>query len=230
MFKSILSGALIAGLSLGAASSASAQSARIVEVNRVTPLYSGPSHGFNVVANIPGRNSVVLNGCLSDYAWCEVSYRNTRGWVDADDLRYMRNNQPYTIYSSRNWLSYPVLTFSLGNYWNSNYRGQVWYRDINRYNSYDWRQHNNRWDNRPNPGHRPPPHSGRPDWRPGRDDNRPRPPYVQPNQQPNREWKSDHRLTSPNENKRWERNDRPRPPEPKREGRDNRPSEREREK
>ena len=102
-------------------------------------------------------------GCLSDYRWCDVSYGPNRGWVYAGFLSYTYQNRPVVIYQSGSVIGFPIITFSIGTYWDTYYRGRPWYRDRSRY--YNWR---------PPPArpYRPPPPVSRP---PSRPVNRPTP-------------------------------------------------------
>lgn len=102
-----------------------------------------------------------LNGCLTDYAWCDVHDGLNRGWVDADSLFVYRGAQPYTLYDASPWFTYPIVTFYVGDYWRRHYYNRPWYHDRHRYDRWDWRHDNRRWD-RPrgrdwdDRGHRPP--------------------------------------------------------------------------
>ena len=89
-----------------------------------------------------------------------------RGWVYAQFLSYPYQNQPVPIISGGAILGLPLITFSIGPYWDNYYRGRPWYGN----RSY--------WYNRPTPYYRPPP----PRYQPVP---QPRPPvYVPPPHRP----------------------------------------------
>ncbi len=180
MKRFLLAGLAVLGL-LGAGSAA----AQTIQVRWSSTLYAGPSESYPAVTFLRSGESVRLNGCLQDYAWCDVSTGVNRGWVDADNLAIYRGGQSYTFYEATPWFTYPVVTFLLTDYWRHNYYSRPWYRDWNRYDRYDWRHSNRHWQHRP-PPHRPP-HVGRPGFdhrpphvdRPGFDGRPgPRPPHV----------------------------------------------------
>jgi uncharacterized protein YraI len=152
---------LIAAFLLLAVRPASAQDAF---TNRDVNLRSGPDRSFPLVSWMPNQTPVRIYGCLSDYRWCDVAYGPNRGWVYAGFLNYTYQNRPVVIYQSGPVLGFPIVTFSIGTYWDTYYRGRPWYRDRTRY--YNWR---------PPPGrpYRPRPPASRP---PSRPINRPRPP------------------------------------------------------
>jgi uncharacterized protein YraI len=96
-------------------------------------IFAGPGSDYPVVAHLGPGVGLNLNGCLADYSWCDVSFAGSRGWVYAGDLGYpyQRNRVPVLEYGPR--LGLPIVTFSLGNYWDHYYRGRPWYRERN-----DW--------------------------------------------------------------------------------------------
>lgn len=194
---------LATGLAWSASASAQAQT---VGVRWSTPMYAGPSTGYPVVGHISAGAFVTLNGCLGDYAWCEVNDGLSRGWVDPDNLAVYQNSVPYAFYDATPWFTYPIVSFYIGDYWGRYYSNRPWYRDRYRYDRWDWRQNNRGWNrpslphhtrppvNRPNPPRQSPPpprHGptlpGRPPIRPGNgqpDWNRPSPgapDYTRPN-------------------------------------------------
>lgn len=118
-------------------------------------LFAGPGYDYPRVEYVPAGRALRLHGCLGDYAWCDVSSGYARGWVDADDLVVYRGGQPYGLYQSRGWYSYPVINFVFGSYWNDHYRNRSWYHDRNRYQGWNWRGNSHRWGDR----------DGRPHWR-----------------------------------------------------------------
>lgn len=196
----------LCALGLSVAGTASAQN---VQVRWGASLYAGPSTNYPVVSYLRSGENVRLNGCLQDYAWCDVSDGGNRGWVDADNLAISRGGTSYTFYEASPWFTYPVTTFLLTDYWRRNYYSRPWYRDYNRYDRYDWRQSNHSWNHRPPVGPRPPGYRppydrpgtrppGPPGYRPPGDHRPPvnRPPQVDRPGQPG--WRPNDRPGQPN--------------------------------
>jgi uncharacterized protein YraI len=125
-------------------------------------MRSGPSTRYPAVVVIPVGTRVEILGCLSSANWCDVSFAGYRGWVSGSYLQ--------TTYSQRRVyvepeyyrpLGIPTVTFSIGRYWDDNYRNRDFYRDRDRWRDGDYR---------------PRPEPQRPEsWRPGPDfgDDRP---------------------------------------------------------
>ena len=104
-------------------------------------IYAGPGQDYPMVARLAPGVAVRVQGCLSDYTWCDVTFGGNRGWVYGGELGYAYQSRrvPIAEYGPR--LALPVITFSLGNYWDHYYRGRNFYHERN-----DWER---RWqDNR----------------------------------------------------------------------------------
>ncbi len=143
-------------------------------------LRAGPGREFPVVAVLPGGISLYVEGCVSDYRWCDVSADLDRGWVYAGNIVYPYEGMdvPVLTYGARIGLG--IVYFSIGPYWDDHYRARSWYSQ---------RQ---RWIDRPRSSYRPgvhPPAVHPPGVRPG--DRRPpqapgsrpgdhRPPQIRP--------------------------------------------------
>lgn len=140
------------GLVLPAASSAETAYTR-----KETNLRAGPSRDFPVVEEIPPGVPVEVNGCVDDWTWCDVTAGNDRGWAYAGNLEYPYRGRRVVILHNGPLIGFPIVTFSVGPYWDNYYRGRPWYSR----RSY--------WANRPPPAH----WYGRPGSRPGY-----RPPVV----------------------------------------------------
>ncbi len=90
-------------------------------------IFAGPGNDYPVVAELSSGVSVNVNGCLSDYSWCDVNLGSNRGWAYAGDLAYPYQNRRVPILGNGPRLSLPRVTFSLGNYWDRYYRGKPFY-------------------------------------------------------------------------------------------------------
>ena len=116
-------------------------------------MHAGPGTGYPVVDIIPAHARITIYGCLSDYAWCDVSWRGDRGWVSADDLDYFYNNRYVYLPGYADVIDVPILTFSLGTYWNDYYVGRPWYGRLSYWQSY-WQSHGRYGFNRTRGGNR----------------------------------------------------------------------------
>ncbi len=121
--------------------------------NSPVNMRAGPAGDYPIVTQLPGGVPVTVMGCISGYTWCDVVVPNLRGWVYAGRLSYpyQGGNVPILTYGTT--IGLPIVTFSIGSYWGSYYRGRPWYNQ------------QSRWANRPPPGPgpgRPPGYGGRP--------------------------------------------------------------------
>ncbi|WP_353554100.1 SH3 domain-containing protein [Paraburkholderia terrae] len=129
-----------------ASGAASAQSQAYT--NQPVYLYAGPAQDYPVVAQLPAGQPVAVYGCVSGYTWCDVAIEQARGWVYGGYLTYpyQGSNVPIMTYGTA--IGLPLITFSIGSYWDHYYRGRPWYGE------------RGRWANHPPPPHRPPPPPG----------------------------------------------------------------------
>jgi uncharacterized protein YraI len=121
--------------------------------NSPVNMHAGPAGDYPIVTQLPGGVPVTVMGCISGYTWCDVVVPNLRGWVYAGRLSYpyQGGNVPILTYGTT--IGLPIVTFSIGSYWGSYYRGRPWYSQ------------QSHWANRPPPGPgpgRPPGYGGRP--------------------------------------------------------------------
>jgi len=133
--------ALAATALMGAATAASAQRAYTTsDVN----MRAGPGSRFPVVTTLPGDSRVFIHGCLSNWDWCDVSWRRTRGWVFSDFLEAVYRNRRIVFDEYRGYADIPFVTFGFG-YWDRYYRDRPWYDSWDRWgdrNDRRWRERN----------------------------------------------------------------------------------------
>src|SRR6185312_3919374 len=117
--------AVIAGTVLLAASAA--LHAQNAYTTRIANLRAGPDGSYPLVGVIDAGAPVDVQGCLSDWSWCDVIFDDTRGWVYAPSLAYVYEGERVPFYSYAPTFGLPIIAFSLGTYWDRYYRGRPWY-------------------------------------------------------------------------------------------------------
>ena len=124
----------VAGLVIGP-SLASALTAITTEP---TNLRAGPALDFPVVDSIPDDARVTVHGCVRAYRWCDISWRDARGWVSGDELAYFYQQRyvPVVEYGPR--IGLPIVVFSFDTYWDRYYRGRPFYGERTRWRTV-WR-------------------------------------------------------------------------------------------
>lgn len=113
-----------AALLLAACGLASAQNAY---TSKPMNVRAGPDREYPLVAQLDAGAPLDVHGCLSDWSWCDVSFGDNRGWVYAGGLSFVYQGERVPLYSYGPSLGLPIVTFSLGAYWDNYYRGRPWY-------------------------------------------------------------------------------------------------------
>jgi len=135
-------------------------SAQTAYLTTAVNIRAGPDSAYPVVARVAPGAPLTVFGCLADWNWCDVAAGPNRGWVYAKFLVYPYQSRRLPIITYGPSLGLPIVTFSVGPYWDSYYRGRPWYVNL----LY--------WEHRPPPKPRPPP--------PARPLPSHRPPTIQP--------------------------------------------------
>jgi uncharacterized protein YraI len=145
----------VATLSLTAASLALPALAQAAEgyVTGNVNLRAGPDPGYPRIALIRAGTYVDVLGCTEGWEWCDVIVYGDRGWVAGNYVEYEYRDRPVLLPAYGAQIGVPIITFVIGNYWDSHYRGRPFYRE------------RDRWYRRPIV-HRPPPPSMRYPYRP----------------------------------------------------------------
>jgi len=112
--------------------------------NRTASLRAGPDRSYPLVVRIDAGAPVDVMGCLDDWSWCDVAFDDARGWVYSPSLSYVYEGSRVPFYTYAPTFGLPVITFSIGTYWDHYYRGRPWYAQ------------RNEWTRRTIPHRRPP--------------------------------------------------------------------------
>jgi uncharacterized protein YraI len=87
----------------------------------------GPDTSYPTVAVLGPGASVEVMGCLDDWSWCDVAFADNRGWVYSPYLSYVYQGYRVPFYSYAPSFGIPIISFSLGSYWDRYYRARPWY-------------------------------------------------------------------------------------------------------
>ena len=110
-------------------------------------LRAGPGREYPVVVTLPAGWQVAVQGCLTDYTWCDVVAGPNRGWVYAGNINYNYQNQYVPLLNYGTVIGIGVLPFILDDYWGRHYHNRSWYGERNRWA--DSERH--RWGDRGRP-------------------------------------------------------------------------------
>jgi uncharacterized protein YraI len=119
--------------------------AQLAYTTSTVNMRAGPDSSYPLVLRIFPGTQVNVFGCLDNWSWCDVGVGPDRGWVYAQYLGYPYQDQRVPIYGYGPTLGLPIVTFTIGPYWDNYYRNRPW-----------WNQRNY-WYQRPPPYYRPPP-------------------------------------------------------------------------
>ncbi len=121
----------LAGALAAAPLAASAQ--QVVTAGQELHLRAGPDMDYPLVAVLGPGIQVIVQGCLADYRWCDVSYGPTRGWVYGMNLQVPWQDHWEPLPAVAAVVGVGILAFVLHDYWRDHYRDRTWYRDRDRW-------------------------------------------------------------------------------------------------
>jgi len=101
-------------------------------------LRAGPALDFPVVDQIPDDARVTVFGCVRAYQWCDIAWRDARGWVRGDDLSYLYQQRRVRLIEYGPRIGLPVVVFSFDSYWDRYYRARPFYTERTRWRT-TWR-------------------------------------------------------------------------------------------
>jgi len=108
-------------------------------------LRAGPAREYPVVAVVPAGAPVAVQGCLSDYSWCDVIAGPSRGWAYAANIQYAYQGSDVPVLGYGADIGIAIVGFALLDYWSHYYVDRPFYRD------------RDQWEHRPRPPRAAPP-------------------------------------------------------------------------
>jgi uncharacterized protein YraI len=99
---------------------------------RTINLRAGPGD-YPTVSSVPGSAPLQIYGCIEGYRWCDVMWKNQRGWAPGDALQYQHEGRRVGLYDGGVVVEVPVTTFEVEPYWHEHYLHRPFYRDRDRY-------------------------------------------------------------------------------------------------
>ena len=127
--------ALTGVFALTAGADAASRAFTTTDVN----LRAGPSTSYPAVDVVGAGDNVRVFGCLSTRSWCDVGYSGIRGWMSSNYLVEDFKRRRYTGARVVEEIDAPIVTFSVGSYWDDHYRGRGFYRERARFSRPDFR-------------------------------------------------------------------------------------------
>ncbi|MBI1416913.1 MAG: DUF1236 domain-containing protein [Limimaricola sp.] len=93
MFTKTLLGLSTAVALIAGAASADTEAAAQLDLN----VRSGPGPLYSIVGVIPATEKVMVQGCLVDASWCEITFGDVKGWSAGNYLTATVENAPVAL-------------------------------------------------------------------------------------------------------------------------------------
>lgn len=90
-------------------------------------LQAGPDTEYPSITEIPGGTSVAVQGCIDGWTWCDVVAGGDEGWVPGTYLEEDYDGQRVVVLDYGPRIRIPIVTFSIGTYWDRHYRSRPFY-------------------------------------------------------------------------------------------------------
>jgi len=92
-------------------------------------LQAGPDPAYPSIEQLPAGTPVTIAGCVDGWTWCDVitQYDGDRGWVPGTFLQEEYSGQRVYIIDYGARIGIPVVSFSVGLYWDRYYHNRPFY-------------------------------------------------------------------------------------------------------
>jgi uncharacterized protein YraI len=120
-------------IALGGLTAAHADTTTVWFVPGPVDLRSGPDESFPIVASIPSKEHMELEGCLQNWTWCDISWNGQRGWVSGHAIEAIYQNKTSYVADIASTANVPVITYNTGTYWDTHYRTAPFYTQREHY-------------------------------------------------------------------------------------------------
>lgn len=103
--RKLLATTTLAALTLAGAASAQTAATAATDLN----LRSGPQSTAPIVGVIANGDEVSVAGCIDTANWCEVTYKDQKGWAYGDYLTTKVGDAPQALYPNRETVGVAVI-------------------------------------------------------------------------------------------------------------------------
>jgi uncharacterized protein YraI len=90
-------------------------------------LQAGPDPAYPSIVELTAGTPVSIQGCINGWTWCDVVAGSDRGWVPGTFLEEDYGGQRVVVIDYGPRIGIPVVTFSLGLYWDQHYHSRPFY-------------------------------------------------------------------------------------------------------
>jgi uncharacterized protein YraI len=91
-------------------------------------LQAGPDTQYPSIEELYAGTNVEIQGCLQGWTWCDVIASNgDRGWVPGTFIEETYNNQRVVVIDYGARIGVPIVSFSIGTYWDHYYQSRPFY-------------------------------------------------------------------------------------------------------
>lgn len=90
-------------------------------------LQAGPDTEYPSIMELRAGTPVSIQGCIEGWTWCDVIVGPDRGWVPGTFLEEAYGGQRVVVIDYGPRIGIPVVSFSIGLYWDHYYRSRPFY-------------------------------------------------------------------------------------------------------
>src|SRR5512142_2704398 len=101
-------------------------------------LQAGPDTDFPSLAELEAGTPVSIQGCIDGWTWCDVIVGNDedRGWVPGTFIEEEVSGRPVVLIDAGPRIGIPIVSFSIGTYWDRHYHNRPFYAERQRFESH----------------------------------------------------------------------------------------------